>query len=83
MYKANYTEFGKNKKKAFRVTWDDDSSTSSKEEKDVANVCFIASNEEVCSSNEYKKLFITFNELYGKYKEIKKSEKMLEINNKS
>lgn len=81
MYKANYNKIDKNKKKAFQATWDVDSSTSLEEEK-IWPIYALLFPVKRFSSNEYKELLTTFNELYGIYKEIKGKNKMIEIDNK-
>src|SRR5436189_1699054 len=53
-------------KKAFEAYWEDDSSSS----EDEANMCFTA--KEVCKTPEYIELLRAFNDVYKKYKKIKK-----------
>src|SRR3954463_5331437 len=57
-------------KKAFEACWEDDSSSS----EDEANMCFTA--KEVCKTPEYIELLRAFNDVYKKYKEVKKENKV-------
>src|SRR3954471_935539 len=58
-------------KKAFEACWEDDSSSS----EDEVNMCFTA--KEVCKTPEYIELLRAFNDVYKKYKEVKKENKVL------
>lgn len=66
----------RNKKKAFKATWDDsDESDSEEETQEVANMCFMAINDEVSSldldeSLSYDELLDGFNELHDKFEKV-------------
>ena len=70
-----FNKFNK-KKKTFQATWDDSDSFSSDEEEatEIANICFMAQEDEV---QDYDELLEAFNELFNNFKNEKIKNKVL------